>query len=73
MNQSQFLAEVFRDTDTVTVSAKELQNILIDKASIERQLSSKDNEIERLTAALYARALEIEQLSNRHITLDLTA
>ena len=71
MNQEQFMMEVFRDNDTVTVSAKELQKILIDKETLLRRIDSIATKNKRLAIYIEDLELKIEKLQDTHITLDL--
>jgi hypothetical protein len=43
MKQEQFMIDYFKESDMVTVSARELQQILRDKAKLQRQLKKSED------------------------------
>ena len=71
MNMATFKSEYLKEEDTVTVSARELQNLLIKYDSLERKVDSILNKNKRLAIYIEDLELQIEKLQNTHITLDL--
>jgi len=71
MNMATFKSEYLKEEDTVTVSARELQNLLIKYDSLERKVDSVLNKNKRLAIYIEDLELQIEKLQNTHITLDL--
>jgi len=71
MNMNTFKSEYLKEEDTVTVSARELQNLLIKYDSLERKVDSVLNKNKRLAIHIEDLELQIEKLQNTHITLDL--
>jgi len=71
MNMETFKAEYLKEEDTVTVSARELQNLLIKYDSLQRQVDKKQKVIDNMMGINERLNEKLEECENTHITLDL--
>ena len=71
MNMDTFKSEVLRSDDTVTVNARQLQELLINYDSLKRQINSLKSDKSILIGSIEQLREELEECSNTHITLDL--
>ena len=74
MNTEQFMIDYFKDTDTVTVSANELQQILRDKAKLQRNLEKSEKHRQYIAdkvRTLERQLLSMECLRPVHVKLDV--
>ena len=71
MNMNTFKSEYLKEEDTVTVSARELQNLLIKYDSLERKADKKQKIINNMMGVNERLKEQLEKCNNTHITLDL--